>query len=55
MRGMMGTRGIRVGMMEMWGTMVEMLGTGGRNERNKGKNLRLGVELINYNYGERQK
>ena len=41
----MGMRGIRVGMQ----------GTVGGNEENTGQNLRIGVELRNYNCGEGQK
>ena len=55
--GMMGIRvgmmGIRVGMM---GISVVMWGTGGGNEGNKGENLRIGVELMNYKWrGTRNK
>ena len=50
---MMGIRvgmwGIRVGMM---GISVGMWGTGGGNEGNKGENLRIGVELMNYKWRE---
>ena len=49
---MMGIRGIRVGMMRI---RVGMRGTVGENEENTGENLRIGVELTNYNCGEGQK
>ena len=55
MRGMMGTWGIRVGMRGIRGGMMGKRGTGGGNEGNKGDNLRVGVELMNYNCGEGQK
>ena len=55
----MGMRGI---MVEMWGIRVGMMrikvgiqGTVGGNEENTGENLRIGVELTNYNCGEGQK
>ena len=48
-------RDIRMEMMGMWGTRVGMRGIGGGNDRNKSENLRIGVELTNYNYGEEQK
>ena len=44
MRGMMEMRGIRMGIQ---GIQVEMRGLGGRNEGNQGKNLRIGVEMMN--------
>ena len=59
----MGLMGIRVGMqmmrmcrisVGMQGIRVGMQGTGGRNEGNKGDNLCIGVELMNYNCGEGQ-
>ena len=57
--GMMGMRGNRVGMMGMRGITVGMRGTGvgmreigSGNEGNQGENLRIGVELINWNCGE---
>ena len=60
--GMMGMWEIRVGMMgirvviqRMWGMRVEMRETGGGNEGNKGENLRIEVELTNYNCGEGEK
>ena len=47
--------GIRVGMQGMRGMRVEMRETGGGNEGNKGQNLRIEVELTNYNCGEGEK
>ena len=47
-------RGIRVGMRGISGIRVRMRDTGFGNERNKGENLRIGVELMNYNCGEGQ-
>ena len=47
MRGIrVGTQGIGVGMM---GIRLGMRETGGRNERNNGDILCIGVELMNYN------
>ena len=62
MRGIrVGTRGIKVGMIAIRvgmrgipGIKVRMWDTGYGNERNKGENLRIGVELMNYNCGEGQ-
>ena len=48
-------RGIRVRMMGKRGIRVEMRGTGGENEGNKGDDLRVGVDLMNDNRGEGQK
>ena len=56
MRGIrVGMWGIRVGMMGMMRIRVEMQGTVGGNKENTGENLRIGVELTNYNCGEGQK
>ena len=44
--------GIGVGMRLI---RVEIQGTEGGNEENKGENLHIGVELLNYNCGEGQK
>ena len=44
---MMGMRGIRVGMQ---GIGVGMGWIGGGTEGNQGGNLRIGVELMNYNW-----
>ena len=48
-------QGIRVGIQGMRGIRVGMRETGGGKDRNKGENLRIGVELTNYNCGEGQK
>ena len=48
-------RGIRVEMMGIRGIRLGMRGTGSGNEGNKVENLRIGVELMNYNCGEGQK
>ena len=74
MRGIMGMRGTRVGMMEMreiterirgteagmqgirvgmWGIAMGMRGIGGWNKENHVENLRIGVEMMNKNCGER--
>ena len=50
-----GMMGIRVGMQGMRGMRVEMRETEGGNEGNKGENLRIEVELTNYNCGEGEK
>ena len=48
-----GMQGIRVGMqgigVGMMGIRLGMRETGGRNERNNGDILCIGVELMNYN------
>ena len=54
MKGMMGMWGIRVGMRGMRGIRVGKWGTGGGNEGNKGENLCIEVELMNYSCGEGQ-
>ena len=45
--GMMGMLGTRVRMMGMQEIRVGMRGIGARNEGNQGKNLRIGVEMMN--------
>ena len=56
MRGIrVGMWGIRVGMIGMMRIRVGMQGTVGGNEENTCENLRIGVELRNYNCGEGQK
>ena len=42
------------GMMGMWGIRVGKRGTGRGNEGNKGENLCIEVELMNYSCGEGQ-
>ena len=54
MKGMMGMWGIRVGMRGMRGIRVGKWETGGGNEGNKGENLCIEVELMNYSCGEGQ-
>ena len=54
MKGMMGMWGIRVGMRGMRGIRVGKRGTGGGNEGNKGENLCIEVELMNYSCGKGQ-
>ena len=53
-----GIRGINVGMMGivvgMQGIRVGMQRTWGGNEGNKSENLRIGVQLINYNCRKEQ-
>ena len=46
---MMGMQGIKV---EMRGIEVEMQGIGGRNKRNHGQNLRIGVEFMTKKFGK---
>ena len=52
--GMRGMRGIRKGMMKCGKSGWECKKMGGGNEGNKSENLRIEVELMNYNCGEGQ-